>query len=347
MDTYYFPDVSTLQNPPNKADLKWLNVAISLSFILFDIGISTVFRLGLSASLLIASLRCIGQLAVVAKLLQTVFETENPWLVALISFVLNFLGTFETVVNKSPRRFCYMFPAVLVAMLGSTIPISIIGTRFAMSVQPFWTPIQYIPIVGMLCGSTISGIVVATSYVLKELMENRDKVEIYLAFGATRTEACQPIVVEALRLALTHPINNMRYVLMHSPSPRFPVQKADWKQTKSVLGIIAIPGMMTGAILGGADVQQAAKLQMIIVFMITASTSLAAILTTFAAILVVVDTEHRIRGDRVSIRSGMQLWPKSFGLKTVFLWVLGGVRLFMSRLSGNGGDEGELRGLLD
>ncbi|KAG2018319.1 hypothetical protein CC2G_007755 [Coprinopsis cinerea AmutBmut pab1-1] len=324
MDTYYFPDVSTLQNPPNKADLKWLNVAISLSFILFDIGISTVFRLGLSASLLIASLRCIGQLAVVAKLLQTVFETENPWLVALISFVLNFLGTFETVVNKSPRRFCYMFPAVLVAMLGSTIPISIIGTRFAMSVQPFWTPIQYIPIVGMLCGSTISGIVVATSYVLKELMENRDKVEIYLAFGATRTEACQPIVVEALRLALTHPINNM-----------------------SVLGIIAIPGMMTGAILGGADVQQAAKLQMIIVFMITASTSLAAILTTFAAILVVVDTEHRIRGDRVSIRSGMQLWPKSFGLKTVFLWVLGGVRLFMSRLSGNGGDEGELRGLLD
>ena len=73
-------------------------------------------------------------------------------------------------------------------MLGSTIPVSIIGTRFAMDVQPFWKPERYstrsvfefgrsvqhycfflVPIVGMLCGSTISGIVVSVSYVLKEL----------------------------------------------------------------------------------------------------------------------------------------------------------------------------------
>ena len=72
-------------------------------------------------------------------------------------------------------------------MLGSTIPVSIIGIRYAMSVEPFWKPEQYsvsrversiraqrlnialVPVVGMLCGSTISGIVVAVSYVLKEL----------------------------------------------------------------------------------------------------------------------------------------------------------------------------------
>ena len=78
------------------------------------------------------------------------------------------------------------FPSVLLGMLGSTIPVSIIGIRFAMGVQPFWTPEQYsmsvvissflshadlfiVPIVGMLCGSTISGIVVSVTYVLKEL----------------------------------------------------------------------------------------------------------------------------------------------------------------------------------
>lgn len=74
-------------------------------------------------------------------------------------------------------------------MLGSTIPVSIIGIRFAMAVDPFWKPEQYsksidvlanrmslephseriVPVVGMLCGSTISGIVVAVSYALKEL----------------------------------------------------------------------------------------------------------------------------------------------------------------------------------
>ncbi|KAF8954400.1 ABC transporter-like protein [Flammula alnicola] len=278
------------------SNLTWTNVAIGLAFILFDVGISTVFRLGVGVSLLIAALRCIGQLAVVATLLQQVFENKNPWMVALICFILNFLGTFETVVNKSPRRFQYMFPAVLVAMLGSTIPISIIGSRFAMSIQPFWTPIQYIPLVGMLCGATISGVVVAVSFILKEM---QDKVEIYLAFGATRMEACKPIAIQALKLALTPPINSM-----------------------SVLGIIAIPGMMTGAILGGSSVQQAAKLQMIIMFMITASTTLASVFTTFAAISVVVDQDHRVRGDRIV---GKARWfncdVKNWNYKTVVKWL--------------------------
>ncbi|KAJ3548033.1 hypothetical protein NMY22_g1418 [Coprinellus aureogranulatus] len=293
--------VYAAQIGPGEPDLQWIpNVSIALTFILFDIGVSSVFRLGLSASLFIAAARCMGQLAVVATLLQKVFETKNPWLVALIACVLNLLGTFETVVNKSKRRFQYMFTAVLIAMLGSTIPVSIIGTRFAMEVKPFWTPYQFIPIVGMLCGSTISGIVIAVSYVLKELVENRDKVEIYLAFGATRLEACQPIAVEALRLALTHPINNM-----------------------SVLGIIAIPGMMTGAILGGSSVHQAAKLQMIIIFMITASTTLASMLTTFSAMLVAVDAEHRIRGDRIIDQSSGITERVAFELKAFWPWLKG------------------------
>jgi uncharacterized protein (TIGR00245 family) len=257
-------------------ELSWINVGISLVFILFNIGVSTVFRLGIGLSLLIAAFRCAGQLALVAAVLHHVFETKNPWLVFLICFVLNFLGTFETVINKSSRRFRYMFPAVLVAMLGSTIPISIIGAKFAMAVTPFWTPVQFIPVVGMLCGQSVAGIAIAVNYILKELQENRDKIEIYLAFGATRTEACRPIAIQALTLALLPTVSSM-----------------------SVVGIIAIPGMMTGAILGGSSVNQAAKLQIIIMFMIAASVVLSSLFTTFTAIMVVVDREHRIRGDRI------------------------------------------------
>ncbi|KAF8175818.1 ABC transporter-like protein [Pholiota molesta] len=281
-----------------QSDLTWLNVAIGLAFIIFDIGISTVFRLGAGVSLLVAALRCIGQLAAVATILQQVFDNKNPWTVALISVVLNFLGTFETVVNKSSRRFQHMFSVVLIAMLGSTIPISIIGARFAMGVTPFWVPVQYIPIVGMLCGATVSGIVIAVGFVLKELQENKDKVEIYLAFGATRMEACRPIVVQALKLALTPPINQM-----------------------SVIGIIAIPGMMTGALLGGASVQQAAKLQMIIMFMITASTTLGSVFTTLAAVFVVVDEQHRVRPERISGKSGGWLNLKQLSWKKIVGWI--------------------------
>ncbi len=70
----------------------------------------------------------------------------------------------------------------------------------------------------------------------------------------------------------------------------------------SVIGIIAIPGMMTGAILGGSSVEQAARLQMVIMFMISSCTALSSIVTTILALGVVVDNEHRVRSDRIDTR---------------------------------------------
>ena len=57
--------------------------------------------------------------------------------------------------------------------------------------------------------------------------------------------------------------------------------------------------MMTGALLGGSSVHQAAKLQMIIMFMIAASVILASVFITLTAITIVVDQEHRVRNDRI------------------------------------------------
>jgi ABC-type iron transport system FetAB permease component len=70
-----------------------------------------------------------------------------------------------------------------------------------------------VPIVGMLAGSTISGMVVALTSILREVQENRDKVETYLAFGASRIEASMPIAQQALLIALTPVVNQMRCAL--------------------------------------------------------------------------------------------------------------------------------------
>ncbi|CAE7218788.1 unnamed protein product [Rhizoctonia solani] len=256
--------------------LNWLNVSIGFCFVAVDAVVSYGLGLGVGTSLVSAAIRCIVQLSIMALILQSVFEASNPWAVAGISCLLLVLGSFETVANKSKYRFSGMLPSTFVAMAISTIPVSIIGTRFAMSETKFWAAEKYIPILGMLCGSTISGIVVATTSVLKELHENRDKIETYLAFGASRYEACKPIATSALRLALTPTINQM-----------------------SVIGLISIPGMMTGAILGGASVDQAAKLQMVIMFMINACTTLASIVGMFSALYRAIDDCARIRSDRI------------------------------------------------
>ena len=92
--------------------------------------------------------------------------------------------------------------------------------------------------------------------------------------------------------------------------------------------------MMTGPILGGSSVQQAAKLQMIIMFMITASTTLASFFVTFAVILVVVD-EHRIRSDRI--------YEGNHGIYTKFIRFRGGVLRKFRRICGERFRKGRVR----
>jgi hypothetical protein len=72
--------------------------------------------------------------------------------------------------------------------------------------------------------------------------------------------------------------------------------------------------MMTGALLGGSSVHQAAKLQMIIMFMSTANTILASVFITFTAIIVVVDQEHRIRSDRIDDKKSVMYWVKDWNV---------------------------------
>src|SRR5438445_11075429 len=77
-----FPSDPSNPHPSSSPNLTWTNVAIGLGFILFDAGLSSLLRLGIGISLLVASLRCIGQLALVATVLQGVFERKDPWSVA-------------------------------------------------------------------------------------------------------------------------------------------------------------------------------------------------------------------------------------------------------------------------
>jgi len=267
-----------MDNAPNgdQPPLTWSNVALALSFVAFDVILSSVYRLEISSSLISAAFRCIIQLSVMALVLESIFKTKNPWGIAGLALLLNLLGTLEIVANKCKRRHKYIFFTSFIAMLCSTTPVSIIGTRFGMSIVPFWTPERFIPVVGMLSGNSISAIVVSIDYVLKEFVENRDKVEVYLAFGGSRLEACRPIAKEALRLALTPMISQM-----------------------SVIGMISIPGAMTGSILGGASVTQAARLQMVLTFLISSVVVLSSIVATGFAFMVVVDGDHRIRTDRI------------------------------------------------
>ncbi|CEP11126.1 hypothetical protein [Parasitella parasitica] len=255
-------------------DLSWANVAVASLFLFVNGIISLSLGLKLEKSLLTSSIRCIVQLTIMVgkdsrKYLQS--EESDVGHVTLI-----FLSSCETVYNKSDWSFSKMFPSVLLSTAFSTIFIGILGTRYAMNQHQFWLPELFIPTIGLLLGITAGAMAVGLSTCLTKVGQQADQIETFLSFGASRWEAGRTVAIEAIRLAMLPSINSM-----------------------SVIGLITIPGAMTGQILGGAPIMNAVRYQQIITFMVSATTSLGVLLVVFFCIHHLIDTKHRLRAERV------------------------------------------------
>ncbi|KAK9763597.1 hypothetical protein K7432_009583 [Basidiobolus ranarum] len=239
--------------------------------------LSQFLRLKLSYSLIISSLRCMIQLTVMGFLLQLIFDANSPWIVALMTIAFLVLGAYETVYHQSRRRYKGMFQAIFLSMLVSTTVVSIVGMIFALQYKPFWNPPEFIPTIGTVLGNSIPGMAIALNHSIQHFTENKCRIELYLSFGATRWEAANPIIVESIRLGFLPTINAL-----------------------SVMGLISIPGLMTGQIMSGVPVGHAVKFQIIMMFMIAAGTCLGILLVVLHCTSVCLDSKHQIRKDRMS-----------------------------------------------
>ncbi|KAK3845031.1 MAG: hypothetical protein J3R72DRAFT_488005 [Linnemannia gamsii] len=257
-------------------ELQWYHVAIASVLILINGALSIALGLGLEKRLFISALRCVVQLTIMGTVLQTIFDAKNPVFVMLMALLLITLGTNEAVFNVSKRRHIYMFPSVLVSMGCSCLIIGTFGTRLAMGVDPLHSPKEFIPALGMLLGNTMTAISLGLDQCLSQLSENKERIELYLSMGATRWEACRPIAIEAMRRAMLPTINQM-----------------------SIIGLISIPGMMTGQLIAGASVMNAVKSQIIIMYLISGAAAFGTLSSVMICLRVCFDSSDRLRPERI------------------------------------------------
>nr|KAJ3423314.1 hypothetical protein HK105_006115 [Polyrhizophydium stewartii] len=257
-------------------DLGWENVGIASLLLLVNGALSLYFGLGLETSIAVAAVRCVVQLSILGYVLKPVFEMDSPLLVLAMALALAIIAVCEVVWARTPYRHNLMFVTVFVSILGSTMLVAFLGNAYAIRAEPWYSPREFIPTLGMTLGNSMSSIAVGLSSVMTQLVVQKDSIEMYLAFGASRWEAARPVCIEAIKIAMLPAINSM-----------------------SIIGLISIPGMMTGQILGGSSVENAARYQQIISFMITASCGLSTVCAVLAAAFIVVDDKARLRADRL------------------------------------------------
>ena len=137
------------------------------------------------------------------------------------------------------------------------------------------------PLLGMILGNTMTGIALGLDRLLTGTARERSSIEARLALGHTISEAMSGVTKDALRSGLIPIINSM-----------------------SAVGLVSIPGMMTGQILAGVEPMEAVKYQLLIMFLIAGGTTLGVLGAVLAAARRLTDARHRLRLDRMTATDG-------------------------------------------
>ncbi len=251
-----------------------VQLVMAAALVLINVGISIWLRLGLAKSLMVASTRMVVQLILVGFILQSVFELKNPLPVVAIGLVMATLAGIAAV-RRTGRRFVGVYRDSIITILGSAFVVTGAGVLGIIDVSPWYAPQYTIPLLGMVLGNVLSGVSLALDRFMEGVARETDIIENDLALGATRWEAAHPLIRTSLRTGMIPTINGMM-----------------------VMGVVSLPGMMTGQLLAGAAPTDAVRYQIVIMFMIAAATALG----TLGVILLAF---RRLFNDRHQLCAGL------------------------------------------
>jgi len=263
---------------PGPVPLSVLDLLLAAALLLAYGGVSVALRLGLLERLAIASVRASVQLSILGLVLVPVFALASPWPVALWCAVMVMLAGREAVARTS-RAVPGMFGGAVVAMALGGGGTAVFTTVVVLQLDPWWSPRYLVPLVGMVLGNALTGVSLGLDRVLADLEQRTGEVEALLALGAGRWEATREVAADAVKTGMVPILNSM-----------------------SAVGLVTIPGMMTGQILGGTEPLQAARYQLLILFVIAGAVAVGTTVAVGWAVARVVDSDLRLRLDRVRRR---------------------------------------------
>ena len=252
-------------------DLSWWQLALALLLVIVVAIVSLRQRLGLERDLLIGIVRTVVQLYLVGLILAAVFHAARWYWVLLILGVMAAIATHAAVSRLAkPIPSVYWLAATALSVSTAVTLAYVIGV--VVQPHPWWEPQYLIPIGGMILGNSMTSAALAGDRLQADLFTRRDEVEARLALGFSGREAVQPLVRAALRAAMIPTVNGMMTV-----------------------GVVQLPGMMTGQILAGASPLTAIRYQIVVVFMLAVATALGSLLFVRLAVGRYLTPAHQLR----------------------------------------------------
>ncbi|NOY87854.1 MAG: iron export ABC transporter permease subunit FetB [FCB group bacterium] len=226
-------------------------VFISLLLVAISIGISRYWRIPVAKDMALGSVRAFIQLVAVGYLLKIIFNLEQPWLIILVILVMITVGAQAASSRVKSLKGC--FGITMGAMLiGSLVTI---GLMLVLRIIAFEAR-YIIPLGGMIIGNSMNASALTIDRLSSDIRNNRLAIESSLSLGKSWREASGKYVRAAATTGMISILNFMKTV-----------------------GIVALPGAMTGMILAGAKPLDAVLLQIVVAYMILLAVTTTSIVT--------------------------------------------------------------------
>ncbi|MBP2637243.1 MAG: hypothetical protein H6Q72_3150 [Firmicutes bacterium] len=235
-------------------NLSVLQLAIAYVFILIVLVIFKTRGIKREKQILIASTRMTIQLTLMGYVLMFVLDNASWWLTATMLAIMLAFAIYSAMERVKSTVSSELQRIIAIAMVSGALVTLAFFIVLVLQVEPWFNPQYVIPIAGMIVGNSMTGIALGANKLCSDMEEKRVIVENSLMLGATPAAAAKEIVNDAFDSALLPTMNNML-----------------------TMGIVSLPGMMTGQILSGTFPITAIKYQIGIMLAILGSTALTTI----------------------------------------------------------------------
>ncbi len=258
-------------------DISWVDLFLGYTLLIIPIAILWYYKSGLVVSTLISVLRMTIQLFLVGLYLKYLFELNNAWVNVGWVLIMIVISTLTTI-RKSDLSFRLLAMPIALGSISALIIVNTFFLGVILRLDYMFDARYFIAITGLIMGNMMERNIIVLSSFYTNLSRNSLQYNYAIASGANKREAIIPYMREALKIAFNPVIAKM-----------------------TIMGLIALPGTMTGQILGGSSPEIAIKYQIVLMLSVFIAAMITVVVTIVFANRIAFDEFDNIK-DRLIVK---------------------------------------------
>ncbi|MDD3173286.1 MAG: iron export ABC transporter permease subunit FetB [Herbinix sp.] len=229
------------------------SLLISSSLVLVTLFFSYWHKLKLEKDIIIGVVRAVIQLVIVGYILEYIFGFKNPVFTTLLLLFMIFNAAYNAAKRGKAIK-----KGLAISFLSITVGTIVTLTILVLSKTIHYEPYQIIPVSGMIIGNAMVALGLCYKQITSDFKNKRDEVETKLSLGADILPSSIEIIRDSIKTGMLPTIDSAK-----------------------TLGIVSLPGMMTGLILAGSSPIEAIKYQIMVTFMLLSTTSISSFIACY------------------------------------------------------------------